>query len=431
VLINRNFTLLWAGQTLSEIGDYAIGTTLSLWIGVILLRESGDAPLAVSGIAAVTALATMLVGPIAGVFADRWNKRRTLMAADLVRALLMLAAVLVVSRPSPAHDNRTTLLLLYAIVLAATVAAQFFNPARFALIQSVVPSQDQNRAAAIGQSTHAIAVIAGPPLAAPLLYTAGIQWALALNAASFLVSCALVRAVRPPHRQRPGEPLPGSADRAGLAAEFADGLRVVARSGPLKALIVAVVLGTTGITAFTTLGVFFVTEDLHAAPQWFGILEGVLGLGLVAGVLTATRLTHHDPHRLFAWGLLATGTGLAIGANCSGIHPALAVMFLVGIPLAVTYASFTPIIVQAAPPTHLGRVTALINPVERAAALLGATAAGWLAHDSPLTDGANSHGVGGTLTLAAGLVLATGIYAVWSLPRAARTPHGQHSPQIP
>ncbi|QNP74116.1 MFS transporter [Streptomyces roseirectus] len=431
MLINRNFTLLWAGQTLSEIGDYAIGTTLSLWIGVILLRESGDAPLAVSGIAAVTALATMLVGPIAGVFADRWNKRRTLMTADLLRALLMLAAVLVVSRPSPAHDSRATLLLLYAIVLAATVAAQFFNPARFALIQSVVPSQDQNRAAAIGQSTHAIAVIAGPPLAAPLLYTAGIQWALALNAASFLVSCALIRAVRAPHRQKSGEPLPGT----GLAAEFADGLRVVARSRPLRTLIVAVVLGTTGITAFNTLGVFFVTEDLDAAPQWFGILEGVLGLGLVAGVLTATRLTHHDPHRLFAWGLLATGTGLAIGANCSGIHPALAVMFLVGIPLAVTYASFTPIIVQAAPPTHLGRVTALINPVERAAALLGATAAGWLAHNSPLTDGpgngADSHGVGSTLTLAAGLVLATGIYAVWALPRAAQAPHARHSPQTP
>ena len=89
LLINRNFACLWTGQTISNAGDLFFDTTLSLWIATQLAKGQSWAPLAISGVALAAALPTPLVGPFAGVFADRWNKRQTMLWMDLGRALII------------------------------------------------------------------------------------------------------------------------------------------------------------------------------------------------------------------------------------------------------------------------------------------------------------------------------------------------------
>lgn len=101
LLINRQFALLWSGQSISYLGDYVFDTTLLLWIAASIARGQSWGPLAVSGLLAATALPALLIGPIAGVFVDRWDKRRTMLWADALRAalvalLLLGAGVLVV-----------------------------------------------------------------------------------------------------------------------------------------------------------------------------------------------------------------------------------------------------------------------------------------------------------------------------------------------
>jgi hypothetical protein len=81
VFINRNFALLWWGQAISSIGDYAWDTALVLWIATFLAKGRSWAPLAVSGVLLAAALPQIVVGPIAGVFVDRLDKRRTMIAA--------------------------------------------------------------------------------------------------------------------------------------------------------------------------------------------------------------------------------------------------------------------------------------------------------------------------------------------------------------
>src|SRR5205814_1292198 len=95
LLINRNYARLWYGQAVSLIGDYVFDTTLVLWVGTVLLRGNRYAPAAVAGVLLAVAAATMLVSPLAGVFVDRWDNRRTMLVADVVRAGLvgLLAAV--------------------------------------------------------------------------------------------------------------------------------------------------------------------------------------------------------------------------------------------------------------------------------------------------------------------------------------------------
>ncbi|HEU5198174.1 MAG TPA: MFS transporter [Ktedonobacterales bacterium] len=94
LLINRQFALLWSGQSISYLGDYVFDTTLLLWIAASIARGQSWGPLAVSGLLAATALPALLVGPIAGVFVDRWDKRRTMLWADALRAGLIASLLL-------------------------------------------------------------------------------------------------------------------------------------------------------------------------------------------------------------------------------------------------------------------------------------------------------------------------------------------------
>ena len=87
LLANRNFVLLWLGQAISRLGDTVFDFTLLLWIAAVLARQEPWAPLAVSGVLVAQTLPMILVGPVAGVFVDRWDKRRLMLWMDLLRAL--------------------------------------------------------------------------------------------------------------------------------------------------------------------------------------------------------------------------------------------------------------------------------------------------------------------------------------------------------
>ena len=95
LLINRNFALLWSGQIISVVGDFVFETTLVLWIVTRIAQGQPWAPLAVSGLLLAASVPVFIIGPLAGVFVDRWDKRRTMlgmaatpMAGDLRIRLL-------------------------------------------------------------------------------------------------------------------------------------------------------------------------------------------------------------------------------------------------------------------------------------------------------------------------------------------------------
>src|SRR6185369_11067366 len=169
----------------SFVGDYVFDTTLILWISTRLLPGKDYAPAAVSGVLVAVAAAIIVVGPAAGVFVDRWDKRRTMMVSDLIRALLVVALAVVATLPKGSIPAAPTLVLIYAVVFVSTGVAQFFQPARFTILGDIV-SGDAERARASGllQSLGYTAAVIGPPLAAPLLFQTGPYWALYINAAS-------------------------------------------------------------------------------------------------------------------------------------------------------------------------------------------------------------------------------------------------------
>ncbi|MEW2623355.1 MFS transporter [Streptomyces sp. NPDC048106] len=424
MLINPDYRKLWLGQLASQTGDFVFSTTLALWIGTVLLAGRSYAPVAVSGLAVAVAMGTLLVGPPAGVFVDRWDRRRVMMGADLVRAGLTGALTAVAFLPDGTLPDGAVLTAVYTTVFLATGAAQFFNPARFALIGDVVEPGQRARAAGIGQATQAIATIAGPPLAAPLLFTVGARWALLLNAVSFLASFAAVRTVRPARPGVAGKVVPADEVRD-WRGEFTAGLRLVVRSRVVTALLVSVSLATVGTSALNSLNVFFVTQNLGVASRWYGTLEMALGFGLVAGALVAATVTDRlGASRVFSAGLVLTGLGVVVYSRLTGLGPALVVLVVVGLPLAGLNTALTPVLLSSVPQSHLGRVVAVLNPVQQLSALVGVSAAGWLAGTAlhglhAEVAGAHFGPIDSVFTSAGLLMVAGGGYAALAL-RAAR-----------
>ena len=158
LLINRDYARLWYGQAVSTVGDYVFDTTLVLWVATVLAKGQSWAPAAVSGILLSVGAAVLLVGPVAGVFVDRWNRRATMLRTEVVRAVLVVVLMLLSLLAIGTLPTWLWLSIIYAVVFILNASGQFFSPARFATVGDVVEGEvDRTRAAGIGQATTAMA----------------------------------------------------------------------------------------------------------------------------------------------------------------------------------------------------------------------------------------------------------------------------------
>jgi MFS family permease len=422
-LINRDYARLWYGQAVSALGDMVFSTTLVLWVGTVLAKGEPWAPAAVSAVLLAEGAAVLLVGPLAGVFVDRWNSRLTMLRTDMVRCAIAGLLTVLSFLPTRSLPAWAWLTVICAVVFALNVGGQFFGPARYAAIADVVTGEeDRARAAGIGQATTAATVIIGPPLAAPLLFTVGLQWALLFNAATYAVSFTAIRSVRlGPDAGQKQE----AGDRAGLRAEFAAGLRFFAGSRFLVALLAFAVIATCGLGCLNALDVFFVTENLHASSHVYGYLGTAFGAGAIAGALVAGRAVRRVGARTTTWVSLIVLGVLVLGySRQTSILGAVAALFLCAVPMTMLNTAMTPLLMSAAPRHYLGRVIAVFTPANQLAAMLSTLVAGWLA-SSVLRNFAGSlaglrFGPIDTIYAVSGLlVIAAGVCAWAALPETA------------
>ncbi|MFF5919827.1 MFS transporter [Streptomyces flavochromogenes] len=434
-LINRDYTRLWFGQAVSSVGDAVFSTTLVLWVATVLAKDESWAPMAVSGVLMASSVAVLVIGPLAGVFVDRWDKLATLLRTEVVRGALVVVLTAVSFLPTDALPAGVWLALVYGTVLLLHAAGQFFSPARFAILADLVKGDaDRARAAGIGQATGETAWIIGPPLAAPLLFAAGIQWALLFNALSYAVSYVAIRSIEvpaPAATAESGKPAPDDSKAASrkpsLGREFADGVRFFARSRFLVVLLLLAVIGQFGLGALSTLNVFFTTDNLHADARLYGYIGMAMGVGGITGALSGGRVVQWLGARRSTWiSLLVSGVLLIAYSRQTTFLGGIALLFVFTVPLTVLNTAMAPLLLAAAPPDFRGRVMAVFYPVTKLASMLAAVLSGWLA-GSVLTDVAGS--VGGvrfgpidTIFAVSGvIVVLSGVFAWLALPGTEKT----------
>ena len=284
LLINRNYTLLWLGGTISVIGDVLFTMMLILWVGTLLQNQSA-APLAVSGVALAAALPALLIGPFAGVFVDRWPKQRTMRIMDALRAVLV-CSLLPISGPLPL-PLAVRLTIMYLVVAAVSGLSQFFTPATKAILKEVVPEEQLTRASQLSVGAGMFSWAIGSACAGICYVSLGAGWAIALNAASFACSWVLVGRMRVSAKDRRASAQPTSLRR--VLTELREGLRFIGGQLQLRTLLLTQSLFSFGWGIVSVLAFFYITQNIHVPVSLFGLFSAVPAIGGILGTLLVDR----------------------------------------------------------------------------------------------------------------------------------------------
>jgi MFS family permease len=315
------------------------------------------------------------VGPLAGVFVDRWNRRHTMLIADAARCGL-ITSLLIVPLLRHSIPIGVQLGILYAVLAICSCFAEFFGPSRLAVLGTIVPAGEQPRASAQLSAAFSTAQVIGPPIAAPLLITFGVQWALILNAASFAFSFWCIRGIRLPAEEAGHE----HQARARFAAEFKEGVRFFAASRVLVTVGIGVVIALLGNGAVNSLAVFFIPHNLHEPATWLGTFAGSVGVGAIAGALLAAGIAGRiRPGQLFWLSLTICGLALIALSRSTSLATAITFAACLGVGAGVVNAVIGPIMLAETPANMLGRVSAVLSPLMQLAEIVSMTLAGVLA----------------------------------------------------
>lgn len=253
---------LFAAHAVSRAGDAF--NTVALVVLVYRLTGSG---IEVAGTVAFEIAPLLVLGPVAGIVADRLPRRRVMMAAGLMRAAL--AAALAVSH--------STVALAYGVAFGLSAGSLVFNPAASSLVPEVVGVDERELvdANSLLWTVAVVAQIALAPAAGGLIAAVGVGSAFALNAASFVASAFLLS------RLDAGTS-PAAVDVRGWAAVRA-GLDAIRGHALLAGLAVVQVLASLSAGATSGLLVVLATERFGVGPSGFGLLLACIGLGAAAG----------------------------------------------------------------------------------------------------------------------------------------------------
>ena len=410
LLCRRDFGMLWSGGLISETGDWFLLVGLPVWV----LQVTGSS-LVTATVFLVGLLPGLVVGPLAGVLVDRWDRRRTLVVVSLAQAAFLL--------PLLAVDGRNRLWIVYLVMAVEAALAQLNDPARNALVPSLVAKADLVGANALIGLNSNLARLVGSPLGGIMVEVAGLPGLVVADAASFLVGAALIALVRSDAgRSRAGgaDPAPDVVHslrpgprRAGVVREWVDGLRVTLGDRGLRWGLVVNGLAGVAQGIFTVLFVLFVTRVLGGDGADVGLLRGVQAIGgLLGGVLVVGLAARLQAGRLLGVSLLVfAAIDLAIW-NGPLVTTAdwlyLALFVAAGIPGVGVLTGLTSLVQERTAEAYLGRVFATYLGSFNGLMALGMLLAGLLG---------DTLGVVAVLNAQAGLGLLAGLIAVATLGR--------------
>jgi MFS family permease len=363
VLRHREFRLLWLAQIVSSFGDSLTGLTLLIMVNALTGSTAAIATLTI-----LLAIPTVTLGLMAGVYVDRFDRKRIMLVSDAARAVLVIGLIFVSSK-----DN---LWLIYVLSFLQASVGTFFNPARMALTQALIPQEQLLEAGSISQTSMVLSSLAGSAFAGVLYGLTQSFWlAFVIDAATFLISFALVWAVRASHQAR------ANNEHATTSPfkELLEGLQVIQRSRSLIGLLVASGVTMLGLGAVNVLFVPLLVNVLKVPPVWLGAIEGAQTAGMIlSGVLMAGLASKLNPSWLIVVGLgvlsvLITGIGLASNAIIFAL-----VMFGIGLVLMPLFSASGAMMQQSASNEVMGRVGSSFNVVTGGANLLSMALAGML-----------------------------------------------------
>lgn len=285
---NRNFRQLWLGQVVSQMGDWF--NTIALYTIILNLTGSGRA---VGLLLVARFVPSFIFGSLSGVVADRFNRRSIMIISDLLRALVVLG-FLFVRRPDQ-------LWIIYVLTVVQLGLSTFFEPAKTAVIPSIVSDRELVSANAIASVTWSVMLTLGAAIGGLITGWFGTNVAFVLDALTFALSAALIARVRIPRRE-PREKKKLSVSGTLGISDTVEGARYVKHRRRVLALLLVKPAWGLGGGILTLLAVFGerIFPVGKSAATGIGVLFAARGIGTAVGPIVARRLTGESKEQMQA-----------------------------------------------------------------------------------------------------------------------------------
>lgn len=379
VLASRNFRLLWLGQAVSTFGD----KFTEIAIPIFVFNLTGSAMQL--GLAfLVQTLAALIFGLYAGVMADRWNRQRTMIGTDILRAILVVA---ILGIPLLDVTLETQLILLYGLGFLAAAVKQFFAPAKVATVPETVSENQLVSANSWDQATATLVGFFGFAVAGAIIGLLGTSIAFAVDAGTFLLSALFIALLRLPKVEEDQET---PKQKESVLAGIKEGFVVVLQNPLLKGTVILSLIAPLAVGATQALLLVFARETLKTGDFGFGLLEGTFGLGIAFGAFMLSRYGQDvNRGRLMSLGVIGMGIGQLVAIALPVLLTqagdfSSTILMVVTLPAfflgaacnAAIFIGIRTIVQENSPRELIGRVFSVIMVASSAAIALGAAMAG-------------------------------------------------------
>jgi MFS family permease len=360
----RRIELAWAG---SIVGTWAYGIAV-----VVYAYEQGGAT-AVGVVGLVRWVAAAIASPFAALLGDRYDRRLVMFASDLVRAVLIAAAALLVFVDAPP-------VVIYGIAGLVGVAATAFRPAEAALIPSLARTPEELTAANVAASTiESVGIFGGPALGGLLLAASGPGVVFLVTAATVLWSAILVLGIRPiaeTGEEAVAEEGGAEAEAVTIVEELLAGFRTIVRARRLRLLVALFSAQTFVDGMLNVLIVVIALKLLDTGQSGVGFLNSAVGIGGLFGALAAAALVGRGRQAAdFGLGIFVWGVPIALVAIWPNQAFVLVLLAVVGIGNTIVDVSGMTLLQRSAPDDVLARVFGVLESVLLLASGLGAVVA--------------------------------------------------------
>jgi len=349
---NRNYRYTWAGQIVSEIGDNF--NNIAVFALAMELTHSG---MVVTGVLLARAIPAITLGSLAGVVLDRFDRKRIMIASDLIRALVALGFIFSVITHS--------VWVLYAFSALLMAASPFFTAGRSAILPTIVTPEEIHTANSLTQTTQWMTLTVGTFLGATVV-AMSYKWAFVFNALSFVFSAWCIAHLRAPDRS--GFKVARKVrkdDEIRPVHEYREGLRYM-RSVPLVFAIALLSVGwATGGGAAQILFTLFGEDVFKRGAGGIGLIWGCAGLGLLSGGVAANwlgrRLSFNSYKLVVLIDFVVHGTTYVLFARAERFDLALVFIFLSRFGMAVNSVLNYSYLLRTVENRYRGRVFATMD----------------------------------------------------------------------
>ncbi|MBL8191798.1 MAG: MFS transporter [Acidobacteria bacterium] len=358
------FRRLWAGQLVSLFGDF-------LAIFAVLSFATFDLHATATQITYITVsflVPFAFFGPIAGVFVDRWNLKRTMIISDLIRAVLVVLLI-----------RASNIYAIYAVLMTMSFVSTFFVPAQSVTLRTLVPTNGLMSANALMQQAMQVIRIVTPALAGALVGWFGAYVCYLIDTSSFLFSALMIaplaihRAITPAETDK-------KASIGSIVSEFGAGMKFILTHANISFVILALTAGMFAISCFGPLVAVFVRDNLKADEFVFGAVNSLIGVGMILCTIAIGKFAQsRSKSKMVIEGLLVIGVSVAVMATFGNIPMSAVGMFGIGVGSGLIMIPSMTLIQTETPMEMVGRVSSSVWSLLSIAQVVGLVFSGSLA----------------------------------------------------